>query len=880
LLILDSVPAYWAPQVYPTHTPPDPRAIAALYRERLVSMWAALAGLRQPVRFVVGSDGSAAYCGFAAAGREHAAQVLELFRAVIPGARFRPTPVTVLQRNWAAPLCLEGIPGARPEFPPQAADRLLRSLDGRPFLLFTELWPVSAGWLSAAVRAVEQQLENVRFDQLRMGQDPQLEGVRQALDYNLARYHEAESAGCWQAFVSLMTGRSEDTRNAAETLRASWADGDVRRPPVRWMPYAGEKIWNALLHREVVEVAHLPLESHPGYRITAAGRLRTAPRVTPTASQVEITLGEIIDGDAGTGRTLSCPVHTLFEHVGIFGSVGRGKSTALKSLLAQAWGIHRIPFLLIEPSIKREFRALLGERWAHPLQLFAAGEEKCALRLNLLEPQGVPLPTHIGHLKALLLAAFAWVPPQQYILEQALRRVYEEHGFDIGTGANRRGSGESLWPTLSDLYDVVPQVVAEAGYDAQISRNLVAGLRTRLGTMVHGPLGRILNCGRSLPLDSVLSSPAVLEMALLGDDEQKCLLMGAVLMAVGEHRLTSGPCAQGHLLVVEEAHRLLRNTVTEQRDEIASARGQAVETFANFMAELRAFRQALVAVDQSPSLLHPSVLANSSLKIVFRLANADDLDLMARNLHLDGAQRERLAFAPTGTAVVLGGAMDGAYHLRFPEFPLPTVTPQALEAHNDRIRREYAQALSRHRFGGAEAGHVCPARRAPAAVDAVERCALETMLILAGGGEPGAAVTLAANRLRGIDPALACCVFQAAVDRALREKGIEGRLSLGHEDRLARLWCAWACGIAWGGASANELRKLGAAIQHATADWGMPPARRIPTRCHPGCRAWFEARRLARHIDVRRTPAAVLPEPAALCLRDALEMLEALHARK
>src|SRR5260221_11916547 len=83
-----------------------------------------------------------------------------------------------------------------------------------------------------------------------------------------------------------------------------------------------------------------------------------------------------------------------------------------------------------------------------------------------------------------------------------------------------------------------------------------------------------------------------------------------------------------HLIVFEEAHRLLQNTSTQVGTESANPRAQAIEAFTNMLSEMRAYVQAVMVAEQIPSKLAPDVLKNTNLKIVHRLIAKDDRESM------------------------------------------------------------------------------------------------------------------------------------------------------------------------------------------------------------------------------------------------------------
>src|SRR5262249_52595580 len=114
-----------------------------------------------------------------------------------------------------------------------------------------------------------------------------------------------------------------------------------------------------------------------------------------------------------------------------------------------------------------------------------------------------------------------------------------------------------------------------------------------------------------------------------------------------------------HLLVIEEAHRLLTNVAPRAREEEeANPRGKAVETFTNLLAEIRAYGQGIVVADQIPVKLAPDVIKNTNLKIVHRTVAADDREVLAGAMAMTAHQADTLATFPRGRAAVFSEGDD------------------------------------------------------------------------------------------------------------------------------------------------------------------------------------------------------------------------------
>ena len=111
------------------------------------------------------------------------------------------------------------------------------------------------------------------------------------------------------------------------------------------------------------------------------------------------------------------------------------------------------------------------------------------------------------------------------------------------------------------------------------------------------------------------------------------------------------------MLVIEEAHRLLANVDPSSAGD-NTARAQAVESFSNLLAEIRAYGQGIVVVDQVPTKLAPDVIKNTNLKIAHRIVDEADRKVLAGSMSMSASQMAALASLARGEAAVFGDGDD------------------------------------------------------------------------------------------------------------------------------------------------------------------------------------------------------------------------------
>ena len=131
--------------------------------------------------------------------------------------------------------------------------------------------------------------------------------------------------------------------------------------------------------------------------------------------------------------------------------------------------------------------------------------------------------------------------------------------------------------------------------------------------------------------------------------------MGMLVLKLQEYRMAAAIGMNEklkHITVLEEAHNLLKRTSTEQSSESANLRGKSVEMLANAIAEMRTYGEGFIIADQAPGLLDLSVIRNTNTKIIMRLPDRTDRELVGRAANLFDDQITELAKLPCGVAAI------------------------------------------------------------------------------------------------------------------------------------------------------------------------------------------------------------------------------------
>jgi len=347
------------------------------------------------------------------------------------------------------------------------------------------------------------------------------------------------------------------------------------------------------------------------------------------------------------------------QHTLIAGRSGSGKTTAVFNVLASAHD-NNIKILVLD--WKNEYRSLVKHPSLGPgLRVFTVGRSDIApLRFNpLIPPANTSPATHLKHTIDLIQDAYFLGEGVAHVLQLAIDalyrkfRVYEHRAEQYPTFAHVRE-----W-----LAEYRPKNQRESGWLSSTVR--------ALGSLCFGEMGTIVLTDDPLPVEELLAHDTVIEMDVSAAD--KSFIIQSLLWNIYANQ--AGKQGQAgsmtNLIVLEEAHNILRKSA-------ASAKETVVELL---MRQARSRGIGIVVVDQTISLLSPSVLAN--IHNMFCLSQPPS-GTATKMLNLPEDAKDYLARLEVGQAIgKLQSRFQAPFTLKFPLMACKEqfVTDQEIRAH-------------------------------------------------------------------------------------------------------------------------------------------------------------------------------------------------------
>jgi hypothetical protein len=512
--------------------------------------------------------------------------------------------------------------------------------------------------------------------------------ILERIDLQLKRIKEFESLGMWECAAYFLSDNQYSAEIAASTYKAIMRgeDSGVEVSAVNtWGSYSGKKV--EMLKDYIKNFIHpvfaysteqgivpvnacsfvsgnelaihigLPRKSVSGFPViehTDFGK--DILQYSGISNTGNIRLGKIYDMGIEQKQNVNLGRKSLTMHTFITGSTGSGKSNTVYQLLNEIKksGAH---FLVIEPA-KGEYKNIFGAM--SDVAVYGTNPSLTpVLRINAFrfptgdsEPQkNIHILEHLDRLIEIFNVCWPMYAAMPAVLKEAIEASYEDAGWDLRLSVNH--FSPAVYPSFIDVVKNIKKIIDSSEYSDENKGNYKGSLITRLKSLTNGINGMIFT-HEELPNEELFDKNVIVDLSRVGSMETKALIMGLLVMKLQEYRMTSGNMNSDlrHITVLEEAHNLLKRTSTEQSSESSNLLGKSVEMLANAIAEMRTYGEGFIIADQAPGLLDMSVIRNTNTKIILRLPDQNDRELVGKAANLNDDQIIELSKLQCGVAAV------------------------------------------------------------------------------------------------------------------------------------------------------------------------------------------------------------------------------------
>lgn len=285
-------------------------------------------------------------------------------------------------------------------------------------------------------------------------------------------------------------------------------------------------------------------------------------------------------------------------HIVIFGSTGMGKTSLAKSIITQSYMLYSYNFIVIDRH--NEYIDLV-----HVLDDKINIVDALNASINPFElSQNVSPRQRAMELADTIKAIFNLGYIQRNILEEIFIKAYELKGILQDDPLTWSKSP----PSFHDVLDVIEYLSQDSEYKAYVQR-----VSPYIKILAHDVFSHT-----KVSFYELLNTPSIITIASLPSEQIKSLYVETFL-----HRLLNTMYTtrinNKVLLVIDEAHTIFK-------------RERSKALINKFFMESRKYGIGIIAITQQPLDTSDAVLANTSLKIIFRINEPRNLDYISRTL--------------------------------------------------------------------------------------------------------------------------------------------------------------------------------------------------------------------------------------------------------
>ena len=316
--------------------------------------------------------------------------------------------------------------------------------------------------------------------------------------------------------------------------------------------------------------------------------------------------------------------------------------------------------MAIEPT-KSEYRSLID---AIPnLQIFTPGKTAVSPYIinPFVPPKGVTVESFVPSLMSAFKAAFSMPNPLPDLFLSAINDCYNEYGWRNDSTTD---DPDVQFFGLYEFIKVFKRKMQRMDYKGEVKSNMESAGVVRLVSLIEQN-SNIYDTVHTIPLEDLLSKPTVIELNAINNKEQKSLIMALLLimMCVYTKNNVAGDGKLKNVMLIDEAHVLLAGSAAKS-DESADSQGSTIESLEDMIAEIRSYGTSIIIADQSPTKVGRNIVANTNVKVIFKLVEKENKDAISTATNMNEADYDLLGRLGVGEALLHYGRVYSPLHIK------------------------------------------------------------------------------------------------------------------------------------------------------------------------------------------------------------------------
>ena len=410
---------------------------------------------------------------------------------------------------------------------------------------------------------------------------------------------------------------------------------------------------------------------------------------------------------------IGCPEKAFTKHALVVGTPGSGKTTFSVDILLQ-FARKGIPFLAIEPT-KTEYRGMIDA--VSGLRVFTPGNNSVSpFIINpFIPPNGIRIEQYIPSLASAFKAAFSMPSPLDMIFLKAIRSCYTQFGWK---DYSMVGDPDVTPFGLYEFIVVFKKLMDNTNYSKDVRGNIESAGLLRLTNLIEQN-SNIYDSINTVPIEDLLTAPTVLELNSIDNSEQKSLLMALLLINICVYTKHNhiGDGELKNVILIDEAHVLLGGGSSVSKDGVPDSQGTTIKALQDMIAEIRSYGTSIIIADQSPTKVSREVVANTDIKISFRLTQSVEKELIADSTNMDEDAQSNLSRLTPGEAYVYYSQLES---------PQLVITEDVREKEGIRLSVSNEEVANRETYWKQHQKLLKPYKECEACLLCKEGCLLKT----------------------------------------------------------------------------------------------------------------------------------------------------------